>query len=94
MTHLQIEQTLVNILKKHEANRIGIFGSRARGDANTDSDLDVLVDFSTSKSLLNLVRIEQELTAAIGIKVDLLTEGAISPHLVDRIKEDLKVIYQ
>ena len=94
MTHPQIEQTLVAILKKHEASRIGIFGSRARGDSNTESDLDVLVDFNTSKSLLNLVSIEQELTDAIGIKVDLLTESAISPHLIDQIRKDLKVIYQ
>ncbi|NOY70815.1 MAG: nucleotidyltransferase family protein [Gammaproteobacteria bacterium] len=94
MTIPQLEQTLVAILKKHEASRIGIFGSRARGDAHSDSDLDVLVDFHTSKSLLNLVKIEQELSDALKINVDLLTEGAISPHLIDRIKAELKVIYQ
>ena len=94
MTVSQIEQTLVAILKKHEVSRIGIFGSRARGDAHTDSDLDVLVDFRKAKSLLKLVSIERELSEALGIKVDLLTEGAISPHLIDRIKAELKVIYQ
>ena len=94
MTRLQIEQTLVTILKKHEANSIGIFGSRARGDAHPDSDLDVLVNFRKSKSLLTLISIELELTDALGIKVDLLTENAISPHLIDRIKAELKVIYQ
>lgn len=76
MTTLQVEQILVSILKKHEASSIGIFGSRARGEAHSDSDLDVLVDFHKAKSLLNLVSIEPELSEALGIKVDLLTKGA------------------
>jgi predicted nucleotidyltransferase len=94
MTALELEQTLISILKKHEASRIGIFGSRARGDARSDSDLDVLVDFRRTMSLLSLVSIERELSESLGIKVDLLTEAAISPHLIDQIKAELKVIYQ
>jgi predicted nucleotidyltransferase len=54
----------------------------------------VLVDFVDRKSLLTLIRIERELSEHLGIRVDLLTEQAISPYLVDRIKTDLKVIYQ
>jgi predicted nucleotidyltransferase len=94
MTTQEVEQTLVAILKKHDASRIGIFGSRARGEARPGSDLDVLVDFTKTKSLLTLVGIEQELSEALGIKVDLLTEAAVSPHLIDRIKAELKVVYQ
>jgi len=94
MTLQETERTLIEILKRHDAARIGVFGSRARGDALPGSDLDVLVDFRQTKSLLTLVRIERELTEALGIKVDLLTEAAISPHLIDRIRADLKVIYQ
>ena len=94
MTIPEIEQTLVGILKNHNTSSVGIFGSRARAEAHSDSDLDVLVDFHETKSLLTLVGIEQELTEALGIKVDLLTEAAISPHLIDRIKAELKVIYQ
>jgi len=90
----QMENTLISILKKHDADRIGIFGSRARGDDRPDSDLDLLVDFRKTKSLLTLVSIEQELSDTLGIKVDLLTEKAISPHLIDRIKAELKVVYQ
>ncbi|MBD1399337.1 nucleotidyltransferase family protein [Pelovirga terrestris] len=90
----QMENTLISILKKHDADRIGIFGSRARGDDRPDSDLDLLVDFRKTKSLLTLVSIEQELSDSLGIKVDLLTEKAISPHLIDRIKAELKVVYQ
>ncbi len=46
------------------------------------------------KSLLNLVKLERELSTALQRKVDLLTEMAISPYLRDRILRELKVIYE
>jgi uncharacterized protein len=94
MSHEEIETALVSILGKYGVRKIGLFGSYARGEERTDSDLDVLVEFEMRKSLLTLVRIERELSEHIGVKVDLLTEQAISPYLVERIKADLKVIYQ
>lgn len=94
MDHQAMQATLIEILEKYDAAQIGIFGSHARGEAGPDSDLDVLVDFRGSKSLLTLVRIQRELSEALGIKVDLLTRSAISPHLIDRIKAELRVIYQ
>jgi len=73
---------------------IGIFGSMARGEATEQSDIDLLVRFSKRKSLLALVRLEREASAVLGRKVDLLTEAAISPYLRDRIKRELRVIYE
>lgn len=94
MTHHEIENKVISILAEYGAQTIGIFGSYARGVQRPDSDLDLLVNFKERKSLLTLVRIERELSESIGIKVDLLTEGAVSPYLIDRIKSELKVIYQ
>jgi hypothetical protein len=73
---------------------IGIFGSTARGEATESSDIDLVVKLSKPKSLLSLVRIERNLSEALGKKVDLLTEGAISPYLKDRILKELMVIYE
>ena len=94
MTCQEIENKVVSILEKYHVKTIGIFGSYARGDQSPDSDLDVLVNFKERKSLLTLVRIERELSESIGVKVDLLTEQSVSPYLIDRIKSELKVIYQ
>ena len=94
MSREEIETALVSILGKYGVRKIGLFGSYARGEELTDSDLDVLVEFEKRQSLLTLVRIERELSEHIGVKVDLLTEQAISPYLVERIKAELKVIYQ
>ena len=94
MTYQEIESKLVAILSKYDVQKIGIFGSYAKGIQRPDSDLDVLVNFKNVKSLLTLVRIERELSESIGVKVDLLTEQSVSPYLIDRIKSELKVIYQ
>ena len=82
------------ILTRHGAKKISIFGSYARGEANPESDIDIMVEFSVRKSLLDIVGIEQELSEALGIKVDLLTEKSISPYLIDRIRKEMVVIHK
>ncbi len=86
-------EKIVSILRGHGVNMIGIFGSYARGDVGPKSDIDILVKFSGRKSLLDIVGIEQELSEALGMKVDLLTEKSISPYLIDSIKKEMAVIY-
>lgn len=85
---------LIEICRQNDVARIGIFGSVARGEATDQSDIDLLVEFSQRKSLLALVRLEREISTALGKKVDLLTEAAISPYLRERVRRDLKVIYE
>ena len=87
-------EKLCSILERHGARRIAIFGSMARREARADSDVDVLVEFSDRKSLIDLVRIERGLSEALGMKADLLTEKSISPYLIEDIKKDMRVIYE
>lgn len=81
-----IFKKVTSILKRYGAKEINIFGSYARGEEKKTSDLDIIVEFSERKSLFDIVGIEQELSEALGIRVDLLTEKSISPYLIDRIK--------
>lgn len=90
----KIYNDIINFLKKRNASKIAIFGSYVRNDETPDSDIDIIVEFSDRKSLLDFVGMERELSESIGIKVDLLTEESISPILIDRVKEEMKVIYQ
>ncbi len=85
---------IISLIKKHGAKKIAVFGSYARGEEKPKSDIDILVEFSERKSLLDIVGIEQELSDALGMKVDLLTEKSISPYLIGRIKKEMKVIYE
>jgi len=85
---------LIEICRQNDVSKLGVFGSMARGESTPNSDIDLLVEFSQRKSLLSLVRLERELSTALARKVELLTEPAISPYLIDRIKNELKVIYE
>ena len=85
---------LIEICRQNYVARIGGFGSIARGEFNEQSDIDLLIEFSKRKSLLALVALERQIFTALGRKVDLLTEAAISPYLRDRIKRDLRIIYE
>ncbi|HIC93378.1 MAG TPA: hypothetical protein EYP09_03910 [Anaerolineae bacterium] len=93
MNREEVFEKIVQVLKDRGARKIAIFGSFVRGEEKPESDIDVIVEFAGRKSLLELVRIERELSEALGIKVDLLTEKSISPYLIDTIKKEMEVIY-
>lgn len=81
-------------MRQHGAERVCVFGSYARNEARPDSDLDLMVWFKEQKSLLGMIRIERELSALLGVKIDLLTEQAVSPYLIERIRQEMKVILE
>ena len=85
---------LINICRENDVAKLEVFGSTARGEASDNSDVDLVVAFSKRKSLLALVTLERKMSAALGRKVDLLTEAAISPYLREGIKKDLRVVYE
>ena len=85
---------LIEICLENDAAMVGVFGSVARGEDTSASDIDLMVKFSRRKSLLDIVKLERELSNVLGRKVDLLTEAAISPYLRDRILGELQVIYE
>lgn len=85
---------LIEICRQNNVAKIGVFGSMARGDATPQSDIDLLVYFSKRTSLLALVALERQLSTALGRKVDLLTEAALSPYLRERIKREVQIIYE
>ena len=87
-------EQLIEICRKNDVTRIGVFGSAARGEATEGSDIDLIVEFSKRKSLLAVVALERKISAVIGRKVDLLTEAALSPYLRGRILRELQVIYE
>ena len=73
---------------------LALFGSASRGESNPESDVDLLVRFNQSVSLLKLVTIERELSEMIGQPADLVTEAALSPRIRPFIEPDLKTIYE
>ena len=73
---------------------MGLFGSRARGEEHAESDIDLLVRFNTQKGLFELVGPERNLSEELNLKVDLVTENALSPILKTEILKDLQPLYR
>ena len=85
---------LIEICRQNDVSKVGVFGSLVRGEATAKSDIDLLVEFSKRKSLLNVVALERQLSTALGRQVDVLTEAALSPYLRERIMRKVQVIYE
>ena len=74
------------ILKKYGVKRIGLFGSFIRGEQKKNSDIDFLVEFKNPDfdDFMDLVFYLEDL---FGRKVELITNGSISPYIQPYIKE-------
>ncbi|MBA7573091.1 hypothetical protein ES708_14886 [subsurface metagenome] len=93
MNRQQIDTTIINYLEPFQPQRIGIFGSYARREQTKESDIDILVKFKDTISLFDLVRMHRELSSLLGIKVDLVTEGALKNEKLKKyIYQDLQLI--
>ena len=60
---------------------MGLFGSYVRGEQRSGSDVDVLVEFNQTPSLLQFLALEHELTDALGVRVDLVMKDALKPAI-------------
>ena len=87
-------QRLEPICRANGITRLLLFGSLARGEATSSSDVDLIADLPPEATLLDLVRIERELSSALGMEVDLLTQDSISPYIRERIEDDIRVLYE
>jgi len=82
------------ILKNEGVIKAAVFGSHATGEAKQDSDVDLLVEFGSRKSLFDLVGLKLELEKVLEKKVDLLTYRSIHHLLRGIILNEQIVIYE
>ena len=83
----KIKQKIINVLKKHNVKKAGIFGSYARGEQKKNSDIDVVIE--PPKGIgLGFIGIELELESKLKKKVDLLSYNGLNKHLKKYILEE------
>lgn len=73
----QRREELLPIFERYGASEVRVFGSVARGDERTDSDIDFLVCMEAGRSLFDLGELVWDLEDALGCAVDVVTEGGL-----------------
>ncbi len=90
-------EEIKGILRQHHSeleNRfkvksIGVFGSYVHGEQRKRSDVDILVSFRGSVDFIQFIQLENHLSKLLGVKVDLVTKGALKPYIGKRILEEV-----
>lgn len=95
MTNVSFDKQKLDDLCRHNNIRfLGIFGSGARNEMTNESDVDLLVKFESPKSLFELVRLEDQFSSVFkGRKIDLVTEGFLSPYFRDQVFSQTHTLY-
>ena len=79
---------IIAISQSCHAPNIRVFGSVARGEATDSSDVDFLVDVAPEQSVLDLIRLIQDLSDLLGCKVDVAQSTALNPLMRDEVLKD------
>lgn len=78
-------EEILRLAALHGASNVRIFGSVARGDETSGSDIDVLVDLQPGRSLFDLGAFLEEIKALLGRPVDVVTEKGLRPRIRERV---------
>jgi hypothetical protein len=79
---------ILSLARERGAHNVRVFGSVARGEQGTNSDVDFLVDFEPGRSLLDLTGLWLDLEGALGCKVDVVSSRGIRPRLASEVMRD------
>jgi uncharacterized protein len=80
------------LLRAHGVKSLAVFGSLVRGEAQPDSDVDLLVEFDGPIGLFKLVQVQLDLEEILGMKVDLVPKGSLHRALRDSILAEAEEI--
>ena len=78
--------------ERYGVKRIGIFGSYSRGEQREDSDIDILIEFERPVGLIEFIRLQEYLENLLGVKVDLVTKGALKKRIRGRVLQEVKYV--
>ncbi len=74
-----------SLANAHNVERLRVFGSRAKGTSGPSSDVDLLVRFKGKSTLIQVIGFQQDVADLLGLHVDVVEEGGLSPHLGQKI---------
>jgi predicted nucleotidyltransferase len=88
-----LRQNMPELSRRYKVKSLGVFGSYARGEADEESDIDLLVDLEDeSLTLLQFIALENHLSDLLGVKVDLVEKKALKPAIGRHILEAVQAV--
>lgn len=88
----QLRERRADLASRYHIRELGVFGSYVRNEQRPDSDFDMLVSFTQTPGLLALVALEDELSALLGVRVDLAVKTALRPRIAARILDEVVLV--
>lgn len=91
-----IDDVLLDLLcRRYGVRELMLFGSSARGEARADSDVDLLVSFlpGARVGFLELAGLQEELSEALGLPVDLVPKEGLKIVLRDAVLAEARPVY-
>ncbi|MEW6194825.1 MAG: nucleotidyltransferase family protein [Bacteroidota bacterium] len=82
------------VQNKYDVENIEVFGSYARSDQKRTSDVDLLVTFKRTPSLIQFIGLENFLSDNLGIKVDLVMKDSLRDEIKGHIIKEAVPIYK
>ncbi len=79
---------ILEIAAAHGAHQVRVFGSFAKGKDCPQSDIDLLVDMDSDRSLVDIIAIKHEVEDLTHRSVDVVTAAALSPYLREEVLEE------
>jgi predicted nucleotidyltransferase len=79
---------ILRIAARHGASNVRVFGSVARGEASTQSDIDFSVELERGRSLLDHAALMIDLESLLGRRVDVATDRGLKPQVRERILQE------
>lgn len=90
----EIKEKAIPIVVEFNIERLGIFGSYARGEANDDSDLDFIMDTGGLMGLVQYSTLINRLEEEFDCHVDLITTACSDKELLFQAQKEEILIYQ
>ena len=81
----QLKDEILAIARKHNAEKVYVFGSCARREETPGSDVDLLVDFNQDATLFDQVDIQDETHSLLNCDVDVVSRRGLHPYIRSRV---------
>lgn len=94
LTIEDIKSKVIPFCYQYPIERLGLFGSYARGEADEESDIDLVVEMDKSVSMFQFLKLKADLELSVGKRVDLTEPSSLITEARENMGKDLVILYE